>query len=115
MSAQALDPDFAKAAFDLKNVGDVSEPVLSRYGYHLIRFEGRRPAGRKPFDEVKADIMAGLRKRYVDDAHNEAVASIRTDPKTTINREAMDAIVQKIDAAEFVVPLIPLAPKAPAN
>jgi peptidyl-prolyl cis-trans isomerase C len=113
VAAQALDPEFAKAAFDLKKDGEVSEPVLSRYGYHLIRLEGRRPAGRKPFDEVKEEIMTALRDRYVDEAHNEVVAGIRKDPKTTMNKEAMDAIVHQADAANFVVPLIPLAPKAP--
>ena len=42
--AGKTDPAFEKAAFALKNPGDVSEPVLSRFGYHVIRLESRKPA-----------------------------------------------------------------------
>src|SRR5262249_50665764 len=35
--ATTMDPDFTKAAFALKAPGDVSEPVLSSFGYHIIR------------------------------------------------------------------------------
>jgi len=34
------DPAFGEAAFALKNTGDLSEPVLSQFGWHLT---GSRP------------------------------------------------------------------------
>jgi parvulin-like peptidyl-prolyl isomerase len=40
----AMDPAFEKAAFSLP-IGAVSEPVLSAFGYHLIKVEKR--AGEK--------------------------------------------------------------------
>ena len=44
----------------------------------------------------------------------EAVlASIRSDPKITINRDAMDAVVLQVNPAVFSLPMVPLAPKAP--
>ena len=34
--------EFETAAFSLKNIGDVSEPILSPFGWHIIKLEGRR-------------------------------------------------------------------------
>src|SRR5438093_3629834 len=39
-----MDPAFTEAAFQLKSAGDISDPVLSSFVYHLIRLDGRRPA-----------------------------------------------------------------------
>ena len=40
---QSWVPEFADAAFKLKN-GEISEPVLSPFGYHLIQAEEKKPA-----------------------------------------------------------------------
>ena len=42
---EQVDPSFAAAAFALKNTNDVSEPVLSGFGWHHIRLDGRRAEG----------------------------------------------------------------------
>src|SRR5205085_2612932 len=60
-----MDPAFSKAAFALKNVGDLSEPVLSSFGWHIIRLDGRRPPQEQPFETVQKEIMAELKQRYV--------------------------------------------------
>jgi peptidyl-prolyl cis-trans isomerase C len=95
------DPALIKAAFELKNVGDISEPVRSSYGYHLIRFEGRRPGRQLSFDEVKDQIMAGLRTRYVTEQREAKLASIRNDPKVKVDQGAVDALVYQIDPQLF--------------
>ena len=50
-----LDADF-EAGVDQLQVGEISNPVLTRFGYHLIRLNERREAGIAPFSEVKDDI-----------------------------------------------------------
>lgn len=92
-----MDPAFGEVAFALKNTGDVSEPVLSQFGWHIIRLDGRRPATVRTFDEARETIMAGLRKRYVDEKRDEAVATIRRDPKTQVNKDAVDALTPRVD------------------
>ena len=47
--------EYEDAAYALKNKGDVSEPVLSPYGWHIIKLLDTR--GLKPFEELKPDIM----------------------------------------------------------
>jgi len=47
-------PDFANPAFALEENGDISEPVMTQYGYHIIKRLGHRPV--KSFDELKGEI-----------------------------------------------------------
>jgi len=53
-------PDFSKAVFSLKEVGDVSEIVETPYGLHLIKLTGIKPAYQKSFEEVKEEIKKEL-------------------------------------------------------
>jgi len=93
-----MDPAFARAAFALTKSGELSEPVQSSFGWHVIRFDGRRPAVQKPFDEVRDSILAELKQRYVDEQREAAVAKLRTDPAIRANREAIDALVIRVDS-----------------
>lgn len=51
-------PPFEKAAFALENKGDISEPVLTRFGWHIIRLEGTK--GLPSYEEKKSDIKRRL-------------------------------------------------------
>ncbi len=53
----AMVPVFEQAAFSLP-IGQLSEPVKSQFGYHIIRVEQREA---KTFDEVKSEIEKRLR------------------------------------------------------
>lgn len=53
-------PSFAKAAFDLEKKGDISEPVQSQFGWHIIRLEEKRNRALPPFKEVEARIKEVL-------------------------------------------------------
>lgn len=92
-----MDPAFGEAAFALKNTGDVSEPVLSEFGWHIIRLDGKRPAAVSTFDEARETIIAGLKKRYIDEKREETIVAIRRDPKTQLNRDAVDALTPRVD------------------
>lgn len=48
-------PEFEQVAFSLKD-GELSKPVKTTYGYHIIRLEERKKASQKPFDEVKDEV-----------------------------------------------------------
>jgi hypothetical protein len=58
----------------------LSEPVLSSFGYHIIRFEGRKPARQLQFDEVKAKIIDEMRANYVNEKRDACVGGIPRGP-----------------------------------
>lgn len=57
-------PEFADAAYKLKK-GDVSEPVKSEFGWHIIKLEDRRPLQLPSFDEMKESLRGGLANKAV--------------------------------------------------
>jgi peptidyl-prolyl cis-trans isomerase C len=67
---------FEDAAFSLP-IGQVSEPIKTQFGYHLILVQKHET---KTFDEVKADIEKKLRpekaKKAVEDMRKEASVKI---------------------------------------
>lgn len=52
-----LDPAFEKALYGLPKKGDVSEPVRSQYGFHIIKLEDIKPPEQKSFAQVR-DLLA---------------------------------------------------------
>jgi peptidyl-prolyl cis-trans isomerase C len=58
--------DFEKAAFDLKNPGDISKPVQTQFGWHIIQLLGRRPATLKSLDEAHDEIVSILTQQAMD-------------------------------------------------
>ena len=87
-----MDPGFSAAAFALKNVGDVSEPALSRFGWHLIQLDGRTAGRQQPYAEVRDVIFAEMRQKYVDERRDALLASINNDPTTKIDEAAVEAL-----------------------
>ena len=55
--------DFEKAAFALEKPGDISEPVKSQFGIHIIKLEEKIPESPAPFEQVKDRIMQELREK----------------------------------------------------
>lgn len=96
-SAAEMDPGFAAGAAALKSPGEVSEPVPSSFGWHLIKLEGRRPAVQKTFDEAREQVMAELKQQFVNEQRDAAVAKVRGDPTIKANREAIEALVIRVD------------------
>ncbi len=91
------DPAFEQAAFALKNPGDLSEPVLTRFGYHVIRLEDRKPPRQRSVIEAQQQIIAEMREKYVTDAREAAVSGIRSDSRVQVDQEAVEALVVKVD------------------
>ncbi len=68
---------FESAAFGTK-VGDVTGPIESEYGYHIIKVTGRREKGIIPFDdpdlpgEIKNNLFESKRQNFIEDLMSKA-------------------------------------------
>jgi peptidyl-prolyl cis-trans isomerase C len=58
-------PEFSRAAFALKK-GEVSAPVKSPFGWHIIKLEDRRKLAPPTYNEVKKDLEAKLQERALE-------------------------------------------------
>jgi len=54
-----MEPPFEEAAFALK-MGEISDLVQTRFGYHIILVEDSKEAGMTPLEQVREDILAAL-------------------------------------------------------
>jgi peptidyl-prolyl cis-trans isomerase C len=61
-TAAEMVPEFSKAAFALK-VGEISGPVKTDFGWHIILVEDRKVGGAQPFDQVKVAIANVLLRK----------------------------------------------------
>jgi peptidyl-prolyl cis-trans isomerase C len=52
-------PQFEEAAFKLKK-GEVSDPVESQFGWHIIRVDDRRQRAAPAFETVKDRVVASM-------------------------------------------------------
>jgi peptidyl-prolyl cis-trans isomerase D len=60
-----MDPNFEKAAFALSK-GELSGPVRSAFGFHLIQVTDIEPAKVKPFAQVRGELAAAARSGQDD-------------------------------------------------
>ncbi len=92
--------EFDQAAFSLP-IGQISEPIRSQFGYHIIEVESR---GAKPFEEVKPQIEAKVKPELARKAMDE----VKKQTPVTINGEYFgDAVTAPLAA--------PPPPPAPAK
>jgi len=68
--------DFERAAFSTLP-GDVSAPVRTRFGYHLIKVEKHSQPRQRSFDEVETEITDLLRQLYTDRAIQRLAVKLR--------------------------------------
>ncbi len=73
-----MEQPFEAAVFNLKK-NEVSEPVRSSFGLHLIKLTDINPSHRKSFAEARADLERGYRrsqaeKQYYD--HSDGLADV---------------------------------------
>jgi len=89
-------PAFENAAFALKNPGDISAPVRTEYGYHVIKLIRHIPL--KPFDSLQPEI-----KRRVENdsrsqiAHDQFMDRIKQSHGFKQYPEAFNEVVTRVN------------------
>lgn len=82
-------PSFGEAAFSLAAPGDISSPVMTPYGWHIIRLLNISPIG--SFDELQDDLTERVKR----DSRSELTHTFLIDKLKRENNFLMDESVKK--------------------
>jgi peptidyl-prolyl cis-trans isomerase C len=87
-------PDFEKVAFSLKE-GSTSGIVQTKFGYHIIKATGKRPAGARSFEEVKDQIKAAIAPEKQQETFKKLKEDLKKDAKLSIKEDALKGLKNK--------------------
>lgn len=92
--------EFEQASFALKNKGDFSEPVLTQFGWHIIKLLDRKPIA--SFDEMKAELKNKISKDSRSQKSKESlVARVKKQNNYKENLKARDEFYSVVDSTFF--------------
>lgn len=100
-------PEFAEAAFKMQP-GQVSDPVKSQFGWHVIKVEGRRTKPVPTYDELKDQIENYVARK----AQQDMILKLRSQAKIERLDEAKAApAADGTKAAPAASPAVPVPDK----
>jgi parvulin-like peptidyl-prolyl isomerase len=85
---------FEDAAFALQQVGEISEPVRTEYGYHIIRLNGRSGNELQDYEAVKEEAVAQAKRRYLEQYRENYLRKVLSDP-TIIPEGAVEIMAKR--------------------
>lgn len=88
-NTKELPAEIVKAAFSLVNLGDVSPPVRSGAGFHILKLTGRRKALVRGLDEVKPQIKNRLYRDKRQQAMEDFVKKLREKAKVEVHEDRL--------------------------
>lgn len=93
-------PPFEEVAFNMTTEGEISEPVKTRFGWHILRFEGKKDL--PSYDDKKADIKRRLARDERGTKSEEIfIANLKKEYSYSINNENLEALYAKANGQEM--------------
>jgi peptidyl-prolyl cis-trans isomerase C len=92
---------FEDTVFAMTQAGEISVPVETQYGYHIIRFNERITGRQLSFEEAKAEIVETLKPRMQRSIGRDKIAAMRNgevDVGLEVNRPLLNEYVQRYSA-----------------
>ena len=92
ISAGAMVPEFEEAVNALANAGDISDPVVTDFGVHLIKLDVLTAEATRSFEDSKATVVDALRKEGADSEYS-SLREILTD-ELFANIDSLDSAAE---------------------
>jgi peptidyl-prolyl cis-trans isomerase SurA len=100
-SAGQIDPDFSREAFALKNNGDVSPVIRSRFGYHIIkRIDHKMPP---KFEDIKDELEQRVKSNPDKSKHNRQlfVEKLKKEYRFQFNDATMHSLKTVVESDKY--------------
>ena len=89
---------FQEAAFALKNPGDISNPVQTAFGWHIIKLIEKKPNG--SYDEMKEELKSKIEKSpEYKTLRTEFVEKAKTKYAFSENKDAKNEMLVLLDSS----------------
>lgn len=95
---------FSDAAFAMTKPGEISEPVRTIFGYHIIQFHEKQPKQTKQFEDVRQEIIKTLSDQYLAEHRQKLVNEVLSDPSMMLYEEAISRYQTKLDPVQAHLP-----------
>jgi peptidyl-prolyl cis-trans isomerase SurA len=115
-------PEFENVAFALKNNGDVSAPIQSSFGWHIIKSIDRRSIA--SYESMKEDLQSKVKRdERANLGQKSFIAKLKSEYKFSVNNESVKeyyALVDKkaltdsifqLEIAKLAKPIMTIASK----
>jgi peptidyl-prolyl cis-trans isomerase SurA len=95
-------PEFEEAAYALQKDGDISKPIKTNYGWHIIKRLEKRNL--PPFSEVKADFKKKVeRDSRSSVAKTKLIERIKKENQFSESSSATESIFEAVDSYRYAV------------
>ena len=73
-------PAFEEVAFAMQNIGEISDPVTTQYGVHLIRLDALNSAGIPPFEAIREEAIEQQKREYQQSYLRKYLSQLFNEP-----------------------------------
>ncbi len=89
-------PDFAEAAFSIKDTGQFTRPVKSLYGWHIIKLLDKKAPG--TFEEARSFLDSKINQSYLNSISKKSlIEKLKKEYKFKINTPAYNWFISQTD------------------
>jgi peptidylprolyl isomerase len=75
-------------------VGEISQPIRSDAGWHIVRLIATKPAQPKPLAEVKESLVTSLRQRKTKDVQQSYVAKLLESSPVSVSEDGLKKLFE---------------------
>lgn len=84
--------EFEEAAYSLK-VNELSNPVKTQFGYHILRKNDHKEASPKTFADMKDELVSKVKNEYIQTRLDEFYEKVKKDAEMKVDAQAVEAYI----------------------
>lgn len=92
---EAMVKPFSDTAFAMKK-GDISQPIKTEFGYHIIHVLDKQEGGVQAFDDVKQQLIEEQKVVFRKAKRDEIVSKFRSSQDIKVDEAAVKSFVEKM-------------------